>query len=148
MRETNPTAAATDFPGTPKETAQAIREMTEKGAAQAKDSYEKMSAATTEASDAIKNACSTAAQGAMECNAKVIEFARVNSNANFDYATKLLGAKSPSEFFELSTQHARKQLEVLSEQTKELAGLGQKTMLEAAQPLKAGAAKMFQTPLL
>jgi phosphate/sulfate permease len=30
---------------------------------------------------------------------------------------------------------------VLSEQTKELAGLGQKTMLEAAQPLKVSAVR-------
>ena len=57
-----------------------------------------------------------------------------------------LPTDQPSEFIEVSTQHARKQFEVLSEQTKELAALGQKTMLEAAQPFKAGAARMFQAP--
>jgi hypothetical protein len=55
----------------------------------------------------------------MDCNAKMIEFARANSNAAFDYASKLLGVKSPSEFLEVSTEHARKRFEVLSEQTKE-----------------------------
>jgi len=147
MRKANPTAAATRLPRAPKmEAAQVVHEMAEKGTAQAKESYEKMSAATTEASNAIKNVCSTAAQGAMDCNAKVIEFARVNSNANFDYAIKLFGVKSPSELLALSTQHARKQFEVLSEQSRELAALGQKTMLAAAQPFTAGAARMFQTP--
>src|ERR1019366_7085472 len=49
----------------------------------------------------------TAAQGLKDSNAKVIEFARANSNAAFDYASKLLGVKSPSEFIEVSTEQAR-----------------------------------------
>jgi phasin len=148
MRETNSTAAGTRSASAPKiEAPQAIREMTDKGTTQAKESYEKMTAATAEASNVIQNACSTAAQGAIDCNAKMIEFARANSNAAFDYASKLLGVKSPSEFLEVSTEHARKRFEVLSEQTKELTALSQKVMLETTEPLKSGAAKGFRGPL-
>jgi phasin len=148
MRETNSTAAGTKSASAPKiEAPQAIREMADKGTAQAKESYEKMTAATAEASNVIQNACSTAAQGAMDCNAKMIEFARANSNAAFDYASKLLGVKSPSEFLEVSTEHARKRFELLSEQTKELTALSQKVMLETTEPLKSGAAKTFRGPL-
>jgi len=43
----------------------------------------------------------------------------------------------------VSTEQARKQFEVLSEQTKELTALSQKVMLETAEPLKAGVAKAF-----
>jgi phasin len=143
MRETNTAAGASKFPAAAKMgTPHAVHEVT----TQAKESYEKMSAAATEASSAVQSAYSTAARGAMECNAKAIEFARINSNAAFDYATELLGAKSPAEFLELSAQHARKQFAVLSEQAKELTALSQKTMREAAEPFQAGAAKMFQTP--
>jgi phasin len=142
------TAAGTKPASAPKiEAPQAIREMADKGTAQAKESYEKMTAATAEASNVIQNACSTAAQGAMDCNAKMIEFARANSNAAFDYASKLLGVKSPSEFLEVSTEHARKRFEILSEQTKELTALSQKVMLETTEPLKSGAAKAFRGPL-
>jgi phasin len=148
MRETNSTAAGTKSASAPKiEAPQAIREMADKGTAQAKESYEKMTAATAEASNVIQNACLTAAQGAMDCNAKMIEFARANSNAAFDYASKLLGVKSPSEFLEVSTEHARKRFEILSEQTKELTALSQKMMLETTEPLKSGAAKAFRGPL-
>jgi hypothetical protein len=52
--------------------------------------------------------------------------------------------KSPSEFLEVSTEHARKRFEVLSEQTKELTALSQ---LETTEPLKSGAAKAFRGPL-
>jgi phasin len=148
MRETNSTAAGTRSASAPKiEAPQAIREMADKGTTQAKESYEKMTAATAEASNVIQNACSTAAQGVIDCNAKMIEFARANSNAAFDYASKLLGVKSPSEFLEVSTEHARKRFEVLSEQTKELTALSQKVMLETTEPLKSGAAKAFRGPL-
>jgi phasin len=144
MTDTNTTAAGTKSAGAPKMgTPQAIRDMADKGTAQAKASYEKMSAATAEASSVLKNVGATAAQGIKDSNAKVIEFARTNSNAAFDFANKLLGVKSPSEFIEVSTEQARKQFEVLSEQTKELTALNQKVMLETAEPLKAGAAKAF-----
>jgi phasin len=147
MTETNTTAAATKSAGAPKmETPQAIREMADKGTAQAKASYAKMSAATAEASSVMQNAGATAAQGIKDGNAKVIEFARTNSNAAFDYASELLGVKSPSEFIKVSTEQARRQFEVLSEQTKELTTLSQKVMLETAEPLKASAAKAFAGP--
>ena len=154
MTETNTTAAATKSAGAPKmETPQAIREMADKGTAQAKASYAKMSAATAEASSVMQNAGATAAQGikdgnakVIDGNAKVIEFARTNSNAAFDYASELLGVKSPSEFIKISTEQARRQFEVLSEQTKELTTLSQKVMLETAEPLKASAAKAFAGP--
>jgi phasin len=143
MRDPVTTAPATKFAPTP-EVPQAMRDMAEKGTAHAKATYDKMSAATTEASNAMQSAHSTAVQGAVECNTKVVEYARINTNAAFDYAAKLLAVKSPSEFIEISAEHARKQFEVLTGQSKEFTALSQKVMLEAAKPLKDGAAKMFQ----
>lgn len=147
MSNHNAQSGGTKPAGAPKMDApQAMREMADKGTAHAKATYDKMSAATTEASSAMQSAHSTAVQGAVECNTKVVEYARINTNAAFDYAAKLLAVKSPSEFIELTTEHTRKQLEVLTGQSKELSALSQKVMLEAAKPLKDGAAKMFQGP--
>jgi phasin len=149
MKEAHATAGGTRSAASPKmELPHAAREMADNVSAQAKESFEKMSAATTEASSVIQSTCSSAAQGALECNAKVIEFARDNSNAAFEYASKLLAVKSPSEFLQVSTEHARRQFEVLSEQTKELAALSQKVMRETAEPFKAGVGKAFQGPLV
>ena len=106
---------------------EAFREMAEKGVAQAKDSYEKkIQAAAEEATDLLKSAYTTAANGTADYNRKVIEIARTNAHAAFDYAYELLGVKSPSEFIELSTAHARKQFEAMTAQTKELTELAQK----------------------
>src|SRR5256714_6391758 len=104
----------------------AFREIAEKSVAQAKETYEKMKAAAEEATDVLEDTYATAAKGATDYNLKVIESARTNANAMFDYARELMGAKSLSDLVELSTAHARKQFEALSEQTKELTALAQK----------------------
>jgi hypothetical protein len=51
--------------------------------------------------------------------------------------------QSPSAFLELWAEHARKQLETLTEQTKRLAALAQKVTLATAEPLKTGVAEAF-----
>jgi phasin len=113
------------------------------GAAQAKEAFEKMNVATADAAALIKNSYSTVVKGAQDYNNKVIEFAQANTVAAFDFAQKLSGVKSPSDFMELSTEHSREQLEALTEQTKELAALAQKVTLATAEPLKTGVSKAF-----
>ena len=118
---------------------------TEKGTVQAKETYGKTSAAKTEAADLIKNSFSTAVKGVQDCNNKFIEFAHANTNAAFDFFQKLSSVTSPSAFVELSTEHARTQLEAFAEQTKQLAALAQKGTLATAEPLKTGVAKVFKS---
>jgi phasin len=122
------------LPGEPLEGClpEAFREIAEKGVAQAKDNYEKIQAAAEEATDLLKGTYATAAKGATDYNLKVIEIARTNANAAFEYAHELLGVKSLSEFVELSTAHARKQFEAMTAQTKELTELAQKVTTEIA----------------
>jgi phasin len=112
--------------------------MAEKGATQAKETYENMNAATTEAADLIRNSYSTAVKGMQDYNNKVIEFARANSNAAFDLVQKMSRVKSSSVFVELWADHVRKQVETLTEQTKQLAALAQKVTLATAEPFKTG----------
>ena len=122
---------------------QAFCATAENGSAQAKEAFEKMSAGTAEATALIKNSYSTAVKGAQDYNTKVFEFAQTNTEAAFAFAQRLSGVKSPSDFIELSTEHSRKQLEKLTEQTKELAALAQKVTLATVEPLKTGVTKAF-----
>lgn len=121
----------------------AFREIAERGVAQCKDTYEKMKAAAEEATDVLETTYSTASKGASDYGMKMIEAARVNTNAAFDYAGELLAAKTLSEVVELSSAHARKQFEALTAQTKELGALAQKVATETAEPIKAGMNKAF-----
>jgi len=127
------------FPNGP----EAFRDTAEKGMAQAKETYEKMNTATTEAADLIRNSYSTAVKGMQDYNNKVIEFARANSNAAFDFVQKMSGVKSSSVLVELWAEHVRKQVETLTEQTNQLAALAQKATLATMEPLKTGVAEAF-----
>jgi phasin len=143
MDKNNKTAAQKPA-GIPKKDApEAFREMTEKGTTQAKQTYDKIDAATTEAADLIKNSYSKAVKGMQDHSNKIIEFAHANTNAAFDFVQKLSGVTSPPAFVELWTEHARKQLETLTEQTKQLAALAQKATLATAAPLKTGVSNPF-----
>ena len=95
---------------------QAFRATAGNGSAQAKEAFEKMSTATAESTDLIKNSYSTAVKGAQDYNNKVIEFAQANTKAALDFVQKLSGVKSPSDFIELSTDHSREQFETLPAQ--------------------------------
>jgi phasin len=73
----------------------------------------------------------------------MIEAARVNTNAAFDFAGELITAKTLSEVIELSSAHARKQFEAFTQQSKELGALAQKVATETAEPIKNGVNKAF-----
>ena len=65
----------------------------------------------------------------------------MNTNAAFDFAGELIAAKTLSEMVELSSTHARKQFEALTQQSKELSALAQKVATETAEPIKSGVSK-------
>ncbi len=122
----------------------AFREFAEKGVAQSKDAYEKMKVVAEENTEMLETVYATASKGATDYGLKMIEIARFNTNAMFSFTESLFGVKSPSEFIELSTKHARSQFETLSGQSKELAGLAQKVATETAEPIKAGVSKAMK----
>jgi phasin len=107
------------------DTPEQFREMVEKGATQSKEAFEKMNAATGQAADIMKNCYSTAVKGAQDYNNKLIEFTNANTKAAFDFAQRMSGVKSPSEFVELSAELSQQQFATLTEQTKQLAALAQ-----------------------
>ena len=123
-----------------------FRDMTEKGATQSKEAFEKMSAATAQTADAMKNCYSTAVKGIQDYNNKLIEFTDANTKTVFDFAQRMSGVKSPSEFFELSTDLAQQQLETLTKQTQQLAALAQQVTLATTEPLKTGLTKASLAP--
>jgi hypothetical protein len=117
----------------------ASRKYDEKGAGHLKDVSEKLNAANDHATKLNE----TATKGIKDYNLRALEIAQINSAATFDCAKQLMSAKSQSEMLELWTMHARKQFEALTEQTKELAMLGQKVAAETAGLLSSQVTKGF-----
>ena len=121
-----------------------FRELAEKGVSQAKANWEKVKAATEETTDLLEDSYATASKGTADYGLKLIEIARSNSNAAFDFAGQLMTVKSLSEAIELSTAYTRKQFDTMGTQSRELVTLAQKVATETAEPIKEGVASAFK----
>jgi hypothetical protein len=100
--------------------------------------FGKMNGAAEQTREFVETAYMSALQAATQYNAKLLEFARINNEAAFKCATELASVKSPAEWVEITTRHAREQLAVLTAQAKELAAFGQQATFKAAAPFKNG----------
>jgi hypothetical protein len=85
-----------------------------------------------------------AVKGCSDFNLKMIEAARANMNANFDYLAELFGAKSVAKCVELSTAHARKQFDAISDQSRELTAFAQQLAVETSEPIKGSVSKALR----
>jgi phasin len=125
------------------EATQRLRAMAEIGAKQSKEAFEKIGAATTEAAEAMTSCCSTALKGIHDYNGMLVEFTQANAKSALEFVQSLAGVKSPSEFAQVSTEHARQQLETIAEQSKQLAEFTQHVTRATAEPLKTSLAKVL-----
>ena len=129
---------------TPLEVPGAVREFAEHGVNQARENYAKMKEAAESANGTMEAVFASATKGATEYGAKLVEIARTNTNSAFDLTSELLTMKSLPQAFEVFTSYARKQIEVLTAQSKDLAELSKKVTTEAVEPIKVSASKVFK----
>jgi phasin len=107
----------------------------ERGAAQIKDTSERLSATTEHTFKMIEHSFASAANAIKDYNLKACEFAQANLQATFDHGKQLASAKSPQEVLELWTTCISKQFETFAEQARELTMLGQRVATDTAEPL-------------
>jgi hypothetical protein len=81
------------------------------------------------------------AKVADEYRAKAFELMTANINTTLEYAQRLVTVKTPTEFVELSTSHARKQLELIIKQTADLGSIAQRLATSNVERMTAGFAK-------
>ena len=140
MANTDPFSASV----IPFEVPEQVRAFAEKGVSQARESYTKFKDAAETHNSTIEAVFTTATKGATDYSAKLLDIVKTNTGATFDFAQELVAAKTPSQAMELWSAHAKKQVETLTAQAKELAELAQKIATETAEPIKAGASKLFK----
>ncbi len=90
-----------------------LKDFAQQGVDYSKNLAEKSEAMADAAGKSMRQTYSTAVSEAANFNVQFIEMMRNNANASLDFARQMVTAKSPTEFFELSTAHARKQMETL-----------------------------------
>jgi phasin len=114
----------------------AFRELAEKSIAMAKENYAKVKSAAEEATDVMEETYNAASRGCSGYGLKLIESARANTNAAFDFYGEMLGVRSYAEAVEISTAYMRNQFDAMTTQSRELVEEARKVVTESAGPMR------------
>jgi hypothetical protein len=120
------------------------RKSFEAGARTAREATDRATAAAEQATKQAEQSYSSAAEGIREFNAKLLDIAQTNTMAGLNFAAELSRAKGPTEAFELWSRHTQSHLQRLSDQSQELATLGQRLASSSAEPLTRGFDQVFK----
>ncbi len=110
----------------------------------AREALERGTAATEQATKQAEQSYSSAAEGITEFNTKLLDIAQTNAKAGLTFATELMQAKGPTEAFEVWSRHAQSHFQRLSDQSQELATLGQRIASSSTHPLTRGFDQIFK----
>src|SRR6266700_8029182 len=119
------------------------RKLADKGTVGAGKTIDEAAETGREAARRAENGSWRGAEGLIDYNRKLLEIARSNVDAAFEYAQDVVGVRSLSEFVEISSQYARNQSAAMTEQARDLATRAQKLAVDTAQPL-AGVTSLFK----
>ena len=75
----------------------------------------------------------------------MLEMAKTNTNALFDFALEVARTKEPTQLAELWTQHARQLFETMGKQSQELTSMGQKVVSASVEPLSRSVEKALKS---
>jgi phasin len=115
-----------------------LRGLSEQNSERAKESWKTMKSAGEKLTAMVQGTYSTAAKESMDYGLKVMETASLNAQSAFELASALAKAKTPSEVVEISGAHARKQMELLVTQNRQLWAAAQKIATSMFTPVKDG----------
>ncbi len=96
----------------------------------------------------LERQLSAPAKAAEEYRAKAFELMTANVNATLEYAERLANVRSPAEFIELSTNHARKHFELIMTHTAAFGALSQSLTTTNAERMTASMATVFSEQIL
>ncbi len=121
-----------------------VRAALEKGVEQSRGAFAKAKVSAEETASALEQSYAAAREGVIAINAKAFEALRTNAEANFNFMKAAFAVKSVSDLIALQSEFARKQVDALTGQTKDLGELTQKTVTSAFAPIKDQVAKSFK----
>jgi hypothetical protein len=116
----------------------------EAGTRTAREAMEKGTAAAEQATRRAEQSFETTANGISEFNSKLLAIAQTNMMAGMNFVSELAQVKDPTEAFELWSRHAQSQFQRFSEQSQELATLGQRLASSSTAPLTRGFDQAFK----
>lgn len=110
-----------------------MRAFAEQSVQQAKKAFDDLMMATQQAVSTLEGHATTAQASVREMQRKVVTFSERNVATSLDFAQKLLQAKDADDVMKLHAEYVKKQMQVLSEQAREIAQHAAKAAVPADQ---------------
>lgn len=114
-----------------------MRKFAEQSVEQARQAFDRFLEAANETMSDFEGRAEAVRTGALDVGSRAMRFAERNMTASFEFAQKLVMAKNVEDVVRLQTEYVKAQIQMLNEQTKELAELA----------AKAGKGKASSEPL-
>jgi hypothetical protein len=111
---------------------QDVRQMAENNITQAKQAVEKYMREANRVLQSMETSLEAAQGSTREAGQKNVSFAEQQIGAAFDFAQRLVRAKSPQEIAQLQQQFLQTQLQSLSAQAMDLGGVAAQTVKAAS----------------
>ena len=111
-----------------------MKAFAEKSVEQAKQAFDGFITAAHQAVSTLEGQTETARQSAKDVTEKAITFAQKNIASSFEFVQKLVQAKDFQEVLKLQTDYVKTQMQVLTEQAKELGESTAKAAKDATTP--------------
>jgi hypothetical protein len=101
----------------------------------ARENFDKTLATGAETVRGVQEGVTSALENVRDLNVRLIDMARANTDAAFDFAREVAEAKAPSDLVQVWTTHATKQFDMLTKQAGELTRLGQQFASTSSEPV-------------
>ena len=92
----------------------------------ARENFDKTLETGAETVRGVQEGFTSALENVRDLNIRLINMARANTNAAFDFASEVAEAKAASDVVQAWTTHATKQFDMLTKQASELTTVGSK----------------------
>lgn len=123
----------------PAKMTEAFRTMTGRSMEQSKDAYARMKTAADQATKTLESTMEHAHNGSLSLSKRAIEGLRAQAELNFAHLEKLASARSLSEIIEMQTSFVRRQVELATDQAKEMQQMSQSVARDVTQPAREAA---------
>jgi hypothetical protein len=120
------------------------RKSFEAGARTAREAMDRGTAAAEQATRRAEQSFEATVDVIREFNTKLWAMAQTNTMAGINFISELAQVKEPTEAFEVWSRHAQSQVQRFSEQSQELATLGQRIASSGSQPMTRGFDQVFK----
>jgi phasin len=111
-----------------------MKAFAEKSVEQARQAFDGFISAAHQAVSTLEGQSETARQSAKDVTTKAMTFAQKNVASSFEFMQKLVQAKDFQEVLKLQTDYVKTQMQVLTEQAKELGESTAKAAKDATTP--------------